>query len=114
MSTAEGVSPGFPGFEQRVTEFGQQAHLVIQGPGVGVQIGGSAPLGPPEHPPDQPVEETDGLVGEAGERVEHRHDQDSVPAERAERPEVLSGQAASLAGELPDPVGVDAVGRRGG
>jgi hypothetical protein len=110
----EGVGPGFPGVDQRVAELGQQAHLVVQGPGVVPEVGRGAPLGPPEHPPDQPVEEADGLVGEAGDRVQHRHHQDGVAAERAERPEVLGGQAASLAGELPDPVGVDAVGRRGG
>ena len=57
-------------------------------------------LGLAEHRADQPVEQIDGLVGQAGGEVERDGDQRRVPALPLITGDMLDRGAAGLAGEL--------------
>jgi hypothetical protein len=103
----KGIIPGLPGAQQSLTDPGEQPHLVVDGSGIVLKGGGSAPLGPSEQLPDRPVEDADGLVGQARHGLQHRHHQDGAAPVGRKRLEMLGGQPRPFAGELLDPVGMD-------
>jgi hypothetical protein len=76
------VGLGVPGLDQRRAETGEEAHLVVDGPGVAQQGVLLAGLGAPEHAPDGAVEQADAVVGEAHDRVEHGGDERGAAPER--------------------------------
>ncbi len=72
-----------------------------------------AGLGTAEHASDRAVEQADAVVGQAGRGVQHGRDQGGAAAEQRQRPQVLGGVAAALAGQLSQPLGMDTLGAGG-
>jgi hypothetical protein len=58
------------------------------------------PFGLAEHRPDQPVEQIDSLIGQAGDEIERDGDQGGMTALALEVGHMLHGGAAGFTGEL--------------
>ncbi|TWB13675.1 hypothetical protein FBZ89_12015 [Nitrospirillum amazonense] len=69
------------GFKQGFAQLGQQPQFLIDDARVDLQRFGRPPLGSPEKPTDQTVEHAYGIVGESGDRFQHRHHENG-PAPR--------------------------------
>ena len=104
------IGAALPGLDQRRSQSGQQAHLVVDRSGIADQDILLANFRAAEHAADGTVEQGDGVVGQARNRVEHRGDQSRVAAQRRQRPQVLSGKPGPLAGELAQAFRVNACG----
>ncbi len=96
----EGVPLAIVGTDQGGADLGEKAHLVIDGAPVGLESPGMVAFGLAKHRPDQPVEEIDGLVGQAGAKVQRDGHQRGVAALPLQAGEVLHGGSASLAGQV--------------
>ena len=59
---------------------GIETDLLVDGATVGLERAGVLPFGLAEHRPDQPVEQIDCLVGQAGREVERDRDQGGMSA----------------------------------
>ena len=62
---------------------GIKTDLLVDGATIGLERAGVLPFGLAEHRPDQPVEQIDCLVGQAGGEVERDRDQGGVSARRS-------------------------------
>jgi hypothetical protein len=61
-----------------------------------------------KHAADSAVKQGDGIVGQARDRVEHRRDQGCAAAQGRQGPQMLSGEAGTLARKLAQALRVDA------
>ena len=66
----EGVLLVVAGRDQRGADAGVETDLLVDGAGIGLEGAGMPPLGLAEHRADQPVEQIDGLVGQAGGEIQ--------------------------------------------
>ena len=97
---AVGVLLAIAGGDQRGADAGIEADLFIDRSRIGLEGAGVPSLGLAEHRADQPVEQVDGLVGQAGGDVERGGDQRRVPALPLITGDVLDRGAARLARKL--------------
>ena len=86
--------------DQRGADARVETHLLVDGAAIGLEGAGMPPLGLAEHRPDQPVEQIDGLVRQAGDQVEGDGDQGGMAALTLVAGDMLRRGAARLAGEL--------------
>ena len=86
--------------DQSGADAGVEADLLVDGAAIGLEGAGMPPLGLAEHRPDQPVEQIDGLVRQAGGEIEGDGDQGGMPALALVAGDMLHRGAAGLAGEL--------------
>jgi hypothetical protein len=96
----EGVPLVIVGVNQGGTDLGVETHLVVDGASVGLEGPGMPALGLAKHRPDQPVEEIDGLVGQAGAEIQRDGHQSGVAALPLQAGEMLHRGSAGLAGQL--------------
>lgn len=106
---AKGVLLALAGGDQRGADAGIQAHLVVDGSGVGLERAGLAALGLAEYAAHQPVEQVDGGVGQAGAEVQADGRQRGMAALPLVAGNVLHRDARRLARELGQPGLVDYV-----
>jgi hypothetical protein len=85
---------------QRGADARIEAHLLVDGAGIALKGPGLPPFGLAEHHPDQPVEQVNRLIREAGGNVEADGDQRRVPALTFVVGNVLDRHAFRLANEL--------------
>ena len=88
------------GGDQRSADARVETDFLIDGPSIGLEGAGMPPLGLAEHGADQPVEQIDGLVGQAGGEVQADRHQRRVPSLPFIVGDMLDRGAAGLAGEL--------------
>ena len=112
LDRREGVASCVAHRDQRMPDAGEEPDLVVDGPRVGLQLGGGASLGPPEQPSHEPVEQADGFVGKAGHGVQRGDGEDGVPPEGRQALQVLCGQAHSFAGQGLAAIGLDRLDER--
>ena len=79
---------------------GIEANLLVDGATIGLERPGMLPFGPAEHRPDQPVEQVDCLVCQAGSEIERDGDQGGMSALAFVSSHVLHCGAAGFTGEL--------------
>jgi len=104
------IGAALPGLDQRRSQLGQQAHLVVDPPSIAHQGILLADFRAAKHAADSAVKQGDGIVGQARDRVEHRRDQGCAAAQGRQGPQMLSGEAGTLARELAQALRVDAFG----
>jgi len=92
---------------------GIKTDFLVDGATGGLERAGVLPFGFAEHRPDQPVEQVDCLVGQAGGEVERDRDQSSVSARAFVSGQMLHRGAAGFTGKLGQAYLVDAVGTSG-
>jgi hypothetical protein len=92
---------------------GIKTDFLVDGATVGLERVGVLPFGLAEHRPDQPVEQVDCLIGQAGGEVERDSDQSSVSARAFLSGQMLYRGAAGFTGKLDQACLVDAVGASG-
>ena len=107
------IGAALPGFDQRRSQLGEKPHLVVDRPGIADQGILLADFRAAEHPAHGTVEQGDGVVGQARDRVEHRRDQGCSAAQRRQGPQMLRGEAGTLACKLAQPFGMNAFGASG-
>jgi hypothetical protein len=73
----------------------------------GVALAG---LGAAEHAPHCSVKQGNGVVGQTGDRIEHRRHQDRAAAQGRQGPQMLGSEAGTLARELAQAFGMHAFG----
>ncbi len=88
------------GGDQRRADARVEADFLIDGPCIRLEGAGMPPLGLAEHGADQPVEQVDGLIGQAGGEVQTDCHQRRVPSLPFIVGDMLDRGAARLAGEL--------------
>ena len=77
-----------------------EANLLVDGTTIGLERPGVLPFGPSEHRPDQPVEQIDCLVGQAGGEVKRDRDQGGMTALAFKAGHMLHCGAAGFTREL--------------
>jgi hypothetical protein len=92
---------------------GIKTDFLVDGATVGLERAGVLPFGLAEHRPDQPVEQVDCLVGQAGREVERDRDQSSMSARAFVSGQMLHCGAACFTGKLGQAYLVDVVGAAG-
>ena len=96
----KGVLLVVAGRDQSGTDTGVETDLLVDGAAVGLEGAGMPLVGFAEHCPDQPVEQIDGLVRQAGGEIEGDGDQGGMPALALVACDMLDRGAARFAGEL--------------
>ena len=86
--------------DQSGADAGVKADLLVDGAAVGLEGAGMPPLGFAKHRPDQPVEQIDCLVRQAGREIEGAGDQGGMPALALVTRDMLHRGAARFADEL--------------
>ena len=86
--------------DQSGADAGVKADLLVDGAAIGLEGAGMPLVGFAEHRPDQPVEQIDGLVRQAGGEIEGDGDQGGMPALALVAGDMLHRGAARFAGEL--------------
>ena len=76
-----------------------EADLLVDRAAIGLEGSGMPPVGFAEHRPDQPVEQIDGLVRQAGGEIEGDGDQGGMPTLALVARDMLHRGAARFAGE---------------
>jgi len=97
---AIGILLVIAGRDERGADAGIEADLLVDRPRIGLEGAGVPSLGLAEHRADQPVEQVDGLVGQAGSDVERGGDQCRVPTLPLITGDMLHRGALGLAGQL--------------
>ena len=86
--------------DQSGADAGVETNLLVDGAAVGLEGAGMSLVGFAEHHPDQPVEQIDGLVRQAGSEIEGDGNQGGVPPLALIARDMLRRGAAGFTGEL--------------
>ncbi len=100
---AESVSLAIMRRDQGGADARVEAHLLVDGPTIGLEVTGMPCFGFAEHGPNQPVEQIDGLVGQIGGEIEADGDQSGVPALTLKAGHILYRGAAGFTDKLSEP-----------
>jgi hypothetical protein len=99
----EWIAPVITRSDQGCSDPGIEPDLFVDRPSIGLKISGVPAFRLAEHRPDQPIEQINGMIGEAGRQIEGNRREGGVAAPALVTGDMLHRHAACLTGNLREP-----------